>query len=109
MFSPRNLLTQEPAAIKAAVLAVLAALITTGVIGISAEAVAAWGLAIELVLGLLYVRSVTTSKVFAAEQQAEALRTQRAEIGAYLADVQAQAATPAKKAAAKKPPAPRRR
>lgn len=48
--------------VKTAIVAVLSALIITGVITISAESLAAWGVAVEVVLGLFYVRQATVSK-----------------------------------------------
>lgn len=66
-YSPKQLLAQEPSAVKAAILAILVALITTGVITLSSEAIAAWGLALELVLGLLYIRPLTVSKAGLSE------------------------------------------
>jgi hypothetical protein len=62
MYSLKNLLLKEPNAVKSAALAVLAALVVTGTIDLSGEATAAWGIAVELVLTLFYVRPATVTK-----------------------------------------------
>lgn len=62
MYGIKNVLTHEPVAVKAALVAVLGALVITGVINLDGEAVAAWGIAVELVLGLFYVRQTSASK-----------------------------------------------
>lgn len=61
MYSIRNVFKQEPNAIREAVIAVLAVLVMTGVVDISAEATAGIGLCVSLVLGLFYVRPLSTS------------------------------------------------
>lgn len=62
MYSMKNLLQREPNAIREFVLAVLGVLVMTGVVHISAEAVAGIGLVVSSGLGLLYVRQMTVSK-----------------------------------------------
>lgn len=62
MYSLRNIFLQEPNAVRTAVVAILAALVVTEVIDISTEAVAAWGIVIEVVLTLFYVRPLSVSK-----------------------------------------------
>lgn len=69
-YSPQQVLTQEPSAVKAAALAILAALVVTDVIDLTGDQIAAWGLALELVLGLLYVRPLSVSKSGLAEVEA---------------------------------------
>lgn len=61
MYSIRNLLVQQPAKVKAAILAILVAAKTSGLIHLSGDEVAQWGLALEIVLGLLYVDTLTAS------------------------------------------------
>lgn len=56
MYSPREIFHREPAALKTAFTVVAAALVITGLIELSGEAVAAWAVAIEVVLSLFYVR-----------------------------------------------------
>jgi hypothetical protein len=62
MYSLTNILKKSPLAVKGAVMTVLAALVATGVIDISAEAVAVWGLAIERLLDLLYTAPLIVSR-----------------------------------------------
>lgn len=83
MYSVKQLFKQEPAAIKAALTAVLSACIVAGVITVSAETLAAIGVAFELVLGLLWVRQLTVTKDALAQVNASQ-ETARAE-GAELA------------------------
>lgn len=70
MYRLSSIFTQEPTAVKAAVLAILVALVTTDVVNLTGDQIAAWGLALELVLGLLYVRPLSVSKSGLAEVQA---------------------------------------
>lgn len=62
MYSLGQILRQEPNAIRTALLAILGALVITGVVELDAEEVAAWGIAAETVLTLLYVRPLSVSK-----------------------------------------------
>lgn len=62
MYSIRNILVQEPNAVRGAVLAVLAVLVMTQVVTVSAEAVAGIGLAVEVVLNLFYVKPLSVSR-----------------------------------------------
>lgn len=55
MYSPLNILKQSPETIKTFVLLVLAALVIQGTINITGEQAAAWGLALERGLEMLYV------------------------------------------------------
>lgn len=61
MYKLRNVLKQEPNAIRETVIAVLGLLVTVGVIDVSAEIVAAAGVGISMLLGLFYVRPLTAS------------------------------------------------
>lgn len=61
-YSLKNVFKQEPAAIRAAVLAVLGVLVMTGVVTLSAQAVAGIGVSVSLVLDLFYVRPLSASK-----------------------------------------------
>jgi hypothetical protein len=62
MYNLRNVFAREPNAIREAILAILGIFVMLGVIDVSAEVVAAVGVAISLVLGLFYVRPLTASK-----------------------------------------------
>lgn len=62
MYSVRNIFTQEPETVKGAALTVLAALVLVNAINLSGEATAGFGLMIERVLSLFYVRPLTASK-----------------------------------------------
>lgn len=62
MYSIKNVFTQEPAQVKSAFLAILAALVITGTVNLSGEATAAIGIAVEVLLNLFYVRPLTASK-----------------------------------------------
>jgi hypothetical protein len=62
MYNIRNVFKQEPNAIREAVIAIFGVLVMTGVVNLSAEAVAGVGVVVSLVLGLFYVRPLTTSK-----------------------------------------------
>lgn len=62
MYSIRNILVQEPNAVRGGVLAVLAVLVMTQVVTVSAEAVAGIGLAVEVVLNLFYVKPLSVSR-----------------------------------------------
>lgn len=82
MYSLKTFLAQEPAAVKAALVALVSAAIVSGWFTISAEALAAWGTALELLLGLGYVRArtVTTS----ALQQVNDAQLQAIDLGRQL-------------------------
>lgn len=62
MYSLKNILKQNPLAVKSAIFAILGALVITGVVTLSAEALAAWGVAIEMVLNLFYVSPSTVNR-----------------------------------------------
>jgi hypothetical protein len=62
MYSPKRLLTQEPNAVSAAVMAVLNIFIMTGALDWNADVVAGVNTALVLVLGLVYVRPLSVSK-----------------------------------------------
>jgi hypothetical protein len=55
MYNPMNILKQSPETIKTTILLILAALVIQGTINISGEQTAAWGLALERFLEMLYV------------------------------------------------------
>lgn len=61
-YNPLNILKQSPAAIKTFVLLVMTALVVRGTIVMSGEEVAAWGLALERGLELLYVAPATKAR-----------------------------------------------
>lgn len=61
-YSLASLAKQEPNAIRSCALAIGAALVITGVVDVTAEALAAWGIALESLLTLLYVRPLSVSK-----------------------------------------------
>lgn len=62
MYDPRQIFKQEPAAIKAALVALVTVFIVSGTITISSSTLASAGTAFELVAGLLYVRQLTVTK-----------------------------------------------
>lgn len=62
MYSIKNVFKQEPNAIKAAIVTLLATLVMAGVVNLSGEQVAGYGLALEVLLGLFYVRPLSISK-----------------------------------------------
>jgi hypothetical protein len=93
IYNPGGILDKEPVAIKAALVAVAAAVvITVPDLNLSGEAVAAWGIAAELVLGL-FVRSKSTPNVTAevmVEQVAAETEVRvKSEVDAYLTAVSA--------------------
>lgn len=94
MYSIKEFLKQEPAVIKAAILSVIAAVIAIGGWSIHSDILIPVGVAFETVLGLFYVRGLSTSKSWAEEQKWEALDKQQAEITAYLYQKEYQAETP---------------
>ncbi len=62
VYSLKNILKQNPLAVKSAAMAILGALVVTGVITLSSEAIAAWAVAIEMVLNLFYVSPSTVNR-----------------------------------------------
>lgn len=60
MYNVKEVLNKEPAAVKAALVATATAVIFTGDFDLDGETVAAWGLAVEVLLGLFYVRAKVT-------------------------------------------------
>ena len=62
MYSPRQVFKQEPAAVKTAIMTILAALVLSGVISADEKTLVAWGLAIEFLLNLFYVRPATVTR-----------------------------------------------
>lgn len=62
MYDPREILRKEPVAVAAAIKVVLAALVLGGAIHLGNDALASWVIALEAVLGLLYVRPASVSK-----------------------------------------------
>lgn len=71
MYSPDNILKQEPAYIVAVVQAVLAMFVVAGVVDLSTEAVAGILAGVGAVLNAFYVRSVvSTASTVRREQQA---------------------------------------
>lgn len=88
IYNPGGIFDKEPVAIKAAVIAVVAAVIITWPdVSLSGESVAAWGIAAELVLGL-FVRSKSTSnasaQVMVEQAAAEAEVRVKSEVDEYL-------------------------
>lgn len=91
IYNPGGIFDKEPVAIKAAVIAVAAAVVITWPsVNLSGEAVAAWGIALELVLGL-FVRAKSTSnmtaQVMVEQVAAETEVRVKSEVDAYLAAV----------------------
>lgn len=62
MYSIKQLFMQEPNTVRSAVMAIIGALVITGVINLSVEALAEWGVAFELTITLFYVRPLSVSK-----------------------------------------------
>ncbi len=62
MYSLKNVLLQKPDQVKRTVLSILGLLVLAGAITISADTAVAWAIAIENVLGMLYVSPLTVSK-----------------------------------------------
>lgn len=60
MYDPRNIFTKEPAAVSAAIIAILNVLQLTGVVNLDADTVSAINIALVAVLGLL-TRQASTS------------------------------------------------
>lgn len=70
MYSIRNVVTQEPAAIQLVIMSLLSALVVTGVINLSEDALAVWGVVILGALNLFYIRPLSVSKSGLAEVEA---------------------------------------
>lgn len=62
MYSLRQLLKQEPSAVKEFVTTVLGTLVLMGVIDVSKDVIVGSGILISVLLGLFYVRPLTSSK-----------------------------------------------
>ena len=75
MYSLKGVLDKSPSTIKGALLAVLTALVVSGVIDVSAEAAVAWGLVIERFLELFVVAPRVTNTA-ALKEWDEALQNE---------------------------------
>lgn len=75
MYSIRNLLTQEPTAISAFIIATLNVFVLASVIHLSKDVVLATNTSLVLGLGLFYVRPLTASKSALSELDAKAPKT----------------------------------
>lgn len=84
MYSLRQILKQEPAAVKAALLAVVAAVVGVKNYHIDSDSLLQVGVALELVLGLFYVRRFSKSNAQADADTQSALTVQKADIATFL-------------------------
>lgn len=62
MYSFRNIFIQDPETVKGVVLVIAAALVGSEVITLTGQEAALWGIALERLLGLFYVRPLSMSK-----------------------------------------------
>ncbi len=62
MYSIKAILTQEPNSVSATIIAILNLLVLAGVVHLTGQTIAAANTAVVLLLGLFYVRPLTTSK-----------------------------------------------